>query len=94
MNIYLIELCGQRYQCRIDSVTRTILDDGKWMNPEDFVDHLIAKKKWDQVCELATFGFSRAKLSAIECQCGNPSHHICGWNSDKCCDCGGTVPRW
>lgn len=25
------------------------------------------------------------------CECGNPSQHICGESSDKCCDCGGKL---
>lgn len=34
-----------------------------------------------------------AKIVTEElCKCKNPSGHICGWNSDKCCDCGGRLP--
>jgi hypothetical protein len=46
--------------------------------------------------ELVRLGFDpTAKRKPVngQCQCGNPSQHITGWNSDQCCDCGGIIPR-
>lgn len=57
--LYIIELAGKRYEVRVMSGQRQVKAGEQWLSPTDFVDFLVNKKQWDQVCELAKFGYSK-----------------------------------
>jgi len=64
---YLIRLAGRTYQCRVIDGKREVkisdeTHEMRWISDSQFVDELCNRGYWDQVCELAQFGFKALKV--------------------------------
>lgn len=57
--IYIIELDGNRYQVKVEGLTRMVFFDSQWNSASDFVDWLADCQQWSQLCELALLGMNQ-----------------------------------
>lgn len=67
----------------VGDCSRFRIMDGQFVRISTEVD------SWIYLEDLLT----RPVVNAVICECGNPSEHITGWNSDTCCDCGKRIPN-
>lgn len=51
-----LELCGHRYQVRVEDGERQIAFEGAWLPVPLFVETLAIMGEWDRLCELAKIG--------------------------------------
>jgi len=59
--LYIIELCGNRYEVAIEGTERMIQYRGEWITASRFVDTLASWGMWDEICELAKLGMNNEK---------------------------------
>lgn len=57
--IYMIELDGNRYQVKVEGLTRMVFFDNQWNSISDFVDWLADTKQYSQLSELALLGMKQ-----------------------------------
>lgn len=54
-----MELDGNRYQVKVEGLTRMVFFDSQWNSADDFVDWLADCQQWSQLCELALLGMKQ-----------------------------------
>lgn len=55
---HVIILCGKSYDVRIVDSRKEIKVAGEWLSHAAFIDFLALADEWDQLCELAKFGYA------------------------------------
>ena len=58
---HVIILCGKSYDVRIVDGRKEIKVAGEWLSHGAFIDFLMLTDAWEQLCELAKFGYAKIR---------------------------------